>query len=280
LKDLASDVGLELSEAIMQADQSTALGIQQQRTRVDQLKEKLAGSAQPEAKRLADLADTLVEKTVWIVGGDGWAYDIGYGGLDHVLASGANVNIMVLDTEVYSNTGGQRSKATPIGAIAKFAAEGKATPKKDLGLMAMSYANVYIARVAMGANDSQTIRAIREAEAYPGPSLIIAYAHCIAHGYDLSHGLEQQKGAVHTGYWPLYRYDPRLAEKGKNPLQLDSSPEVEHLAEHLYREDRFESLHRAHPETAALMLTRARAEIENRWNLYRYLAAMPGRPAQ
>jgi pyruvate-ferredoxin/flavodoxin oxidoreductase len=281
LLELAPLVGEPLAQSILGANQSGAAGVEAQRQRVEELKLKLKlklqTAATPEARRLALLADTLVEKTVWVVGGDGWAYDIGYGGLDHVLASGANVNILVLDTEVYSNTGGQRSKATPLGAIARFAAEGKTTPKKDLGLMAMSYENVYIARIALGANDTQTIRAIREAEAYPGPSLVIAYAHCIAHGFEMRHGLEQQKSAVSTGYWPLYRYNPALAVEGKNPLQLDVDPKFTSLADHLYHEDRFEALHREHPDTAAALLAKEQEEIQSRWHLYKYLAAMPVR---
>ena len=186
------------------------------------LKTKLGKSKDPRAKDLLSLADKLVKKSVWIIGGDGWAYDIGYGGLDHVLASGRNVNVLVLDTEVYSNTGGQASKSTPRAAVAKFAMSGKGMPKKDLGLIAMSYGYVYVARVAMGSNDQQTLRAFLEAESYDGPSLIIAYSHCIAHGYDMAKGLEQQKLAVQSGHWPMYRYDPRLVDQGKNPLVIDS----------------------------------------------------------
>jgi Pyruvate:ferredoxin oxidoreductase and related 2-oxoacid:ferredoxin oxidoreductases, beta subunit len=209
---------------LLNADQSTEAGIAAQRERVELLKQRLRTldrSQFPDVvereHELLSLADVLVKKSVWIIGGDGWAYDIGYGGLDHVLASGYNVNVLVLDTEVYSNTGGQASKSTPIGAVAKFAAKGKSSPKKDLGLIAMAYGNIYVARVAMGADDVQTLRAFLEAEAYDGPSLIIAYSHCIAHGIDMRKGLEQQKLAVQTGYWPLYRYNPSLAAEGKNP---------------------------------------------------------------
>ncbi len=209
---------------MLNADQSTEAGIAAQRERVELLKQRLRTldrSQFPDVvereHELLSLADVLVKKSVWIIGGDGWAYDIGYGGLDHVLASGYNVNVLVLDTEVYSNTGGQASKSTPIGAVAKFAAKGKSSPKKDLGLIAMAYGNIYVARVAMGADDVQTLRAFLEAEAYDGPSLIIAYSHCIAHGIDMRKGLEQQKLAVQTGYWPLYRYNPSLAAEGKNP---------------------------------------------------------------
>ena len=192
-----------------------------------------------------NVADTLVKKSVWAFGGDGWAYDIGYGGLDHVLASGRNVNVLVLDTEVYSNTGGQMSKATPRGAVAKFAAGGKPRRKKDLGMMAVSYGNVYVAQVAMGSSDMQTLKAFLEADAYDGPSLIIAYSHCIAHGYDLVHGMDQQKAAVQSGYWPLYRYNPDLAKLGKNPMQLDSrAPSLAARKIHLQRNP----LHHAHPQ--------------------------------
>ncbi|HKK18848.1 MAG TPA: pyruvate:ferredoxin (flavodoxin) oxidoreductase, partial [Opitutales bacterium] len=218
-----------LVEALLEADQSDEAGIAAQRRRVEQLKSALKAVDTSESRRLLDLADYLVEKSVWIVGGDGWAYDIGFGGVDHVLSSGRNVNIMVLDTEVYSNTGGQASKSTPIGAIAKFAASGKATGKKDLGLIAMNYGNVYVARVAMGAKDTQTVNAIYEAMRHPGPSLIIAYSHCIAHGYNLASGMEQQKLAVNSGAWPLYRYDPAKHELGENPLKLDSRKPKEPL---------------------------------------------------
>jgi len=192
--------------------------------RIAELKAKLAGIDTFDARALLSVADSLVKKSIWIIGGDGWAYDIGYGGLDHVLASGRNVNVMVLDTEVYSNTGGQASKSTPRGAVAKFAAGGKPAGKKDLALMAMSYGSVYVAKVAMGAGDMHTVKAIMEAEAYDGPSLIIAYSHCIAHGYDLAHGMDQQKAAVNSGYWPLFRYNPDLVAQGKSPFQLDSRP--------------------------------------------------------
>ena len=217
-------LGDDLVNGIVNADQTDEAGIYEQRERVAALKQKLAKMDAPEAKLLLPLADTLVKKSVWILGGDGWAYDIGYGGLDHVLASGRNVNVLVLDTEVYSNTGGQMSKSTPRGAVAKFAAGGKAMCKKDLGLIAMTYGNIYVASVAMGAKDEQTLRAFVEAESYPGPSLIIAYSHCIAHGIavDMGVGARHQKLAVETGQWLLYRFDPRRAAAGENPLQLDS----------------------------------------------------------
>jgi pyruvate-ferredoxin/flavodoxin oxidoreductase len=222
------------------------------------------------------VADMLVKKSVWGFGGDGWAYDIGYGGLDHVLASGANVNLMVLDTEVYSNTGGQASKSTPIGAVAKFAFGGKSKPKKDLGMMAMSYGNVYVGKVALGANDMQAVKAFLEAEAYNGPSLLICYSHCIAHGYDLVHGLDQQKAAVQSGYWPLYRYNPDLAKQGKNPLTLDSKAPAMPLEKYIYNETRYTMLVRSNPESAAKLLVLAQEEVNKRWKLYEHLASMPG----
>ena len=224
LKKLAAQLGEDLAQPVLNANQSDEAGIYEQRERVAALKQKLPKLDSPEAKLLLPLADQLVKKSVWIFGGDGWAYDIGYGGLDHVLASGRNVNVLVMDTEVYSNTGGQMSKSTPRGAIAKFAAGGKPAGKKDLGLIAMSYGNIYVASVAMGAKDEHTLKAFVEAESYHGPSLIIAYSHCIAHGIALDTGIgaRQQKLAVESGQWLLYRYDPRRAERGENPLQLDS----------------------------------------------------------
>jgi pyruvate-ferredoxin/flavodoxin oxidoreductase len=225
---------------------------------------------------LMDVADYLVRKSVWALGGDGWAYDIGYGGLDHVLASGAKVNVLVLDTEVYSNTGGQMSKATPRGAVAKFAAGGKPNPKKDLGLMAMCYGSVYVAQVAMGASDMQTLKAFLEADAYEGTSIIIAYSHCIAHGYDLIHGLDQQKAAVQCGYWPLVRYNPDLIKQGKNPLQLDSRAPTLPLDKYIYNETRYSMLRLSQPEVAKRLLGLAVEDIQRRWRLYEYMGAMPG----
>src|SRR5205085_8742608 len=210
-------VGSALADGLLETDQSNDCGINAQRELVAALKAKLKDNYEPEARDLLSVADALVKKSVWIIGGDGWAYDIGYGGLDHVLASGQNVNMLVLDTEVYSNTGGQASKATPLGAVAKFAAGGKTTAKKDLGMMAAKYGNVYVAQVAMGASDAQTMKAFTEAEAHEGPSLIIAYSQCIAHGIDMSKGMQQQKLAVESGHWPLYRYNPARAERGENP---------------------------------------------------------------
>jgi pyruvate-ferredoxin/flavodoxin oxidoreductase len=268
-----------LAEPILAADQSTETGIEAQRERVVRLKAKLAALSLPAARELGSVADALVEKSVWLVGGDGWAYDIGYGGLDHVMASGKNVNVLVLDTEVYSNTGGQMSKATPRGAVAKFAAGGKPTAKKDLALMVMSYGRAYVARVAMGGNDAQTIRAFREAEAYDGPSLIIAYSHCIAHGYDLRHGMDQQKSAVLSGHWPLLRFNPELEREGKNPLVLDSKPPSLPLRKYAYNETRYTMLAHSDPAAAKELLELAQDDVLERWRLYEYLAAMPGTSA-
>ncbi len=244
----------------------------------------LSGSDRPLAERLLDLADALTKTSVWLVGGDGWAYDIGFGGLDHVLASGRDLNVLVLDTEVYSNTGGQASKATPLGAVAKFAASGKAAAKKDLGLMAMTYGHVYVASVAMGARDEHTIRAFLEAESYPGPSLILAYSHCIAHGIPMAHGMDHQKLAVDSGRWLLYRHDPRRAERGENPLQLDSPAPQRSLREAMAAEQRFEVLRYSRPERARELLNQAEAERARRWASYCALAqpwsgqSSPSRP--
>ncbi len=273
LERLRPTIGTGLVDELLSADQSNETGIYEQRQRVEALKSKLEGIADPQARDLHSLADVLVKKTVWIVGGDGWAYDIGYGGLDHVLASGRNVNVLVLDTEVYSNTGGQASKATPRAAVAKFAASGKGVAKKDLGLLAMSYGSVYVARIAMGANDAQTIKAIMEAEAYDGPSIVIAYAHCIAHGYDLRYGLEQQKKAVLSGYWPLYRFNPTLAAEGKHPLVLDSRAPSIPLADYMYAETRFKMLTQSDPQEAQRLLKLAEQDVANRWRQYEQLAA-------
>jgi len=214
---------------------------------------------------------------VWILGGDGWAFDIGFGGLDHVLGSGKNVNVLVLDTEVYSNTGGQMSKATPRGAVAKFAAAGKPNSRKDLAMEAVSYGSVYVAQVALGGNDTHVVKAFQEAEAHDGPSLIIAYSSCIAHGYDLVHGLEQQKLAVQSGYWPLMRYNPALRETGKNPFQLDSKAPSIRLKEYSYREARYTMLARSNPELAAELLKEAQDDVERQWRVYSARASMPGR---
>jgi pyruvate-ferredoxin/flavodoxin oxidoreductase len=275
LTRLASTIGDELVRDLLNARQSTEAEIREQRERVRILKARLEDVDTAEARDLVAVADALVKKSVWIVGGDGWAYDIGYGGLDHVLASGHNVNLLVLDTEVYSNTGGQASKATPRGAVAKFAAAGKGTPKKDLAMMAMTYGHVYVARIAMGGSDTQTIKAFLEAEAYEGPSLIIAYSHCIAHGYDLAHGMEQQKAAVLSGYWPLFRYNPDLVKEGKNPLQLDSKPPTLPLEKYIYNETRYTMLARSKPDQARWLLQLAQEDVRTRWKLYEHWAAMP-----
>jgi pyruvate-ferredoxin/flavodoxin oxidoreductase len=272
LEKAAPKVGDDLVRALLDADQSTEAGIFAQRERVMGLKEKLEAYDTADSRNLLSLADALVKRSVWLVGGDGWAYDIGYGGLDHVLASGRNVNVLVLDTEVYSNTGGQMSKATPRGAVAKFAAGGKASGKKDLGMMAMMYGNVYVARVAMGAGDTHTLKAIVEAEAYDGPSLIIAYSHCIAHGYDMVHGMEQQKAAVDSGYWPLYRYHPALAGQGKNPFQLDSRPPNLPLEKYIYNEARYTMLLHSNPEAARKLLAEAQSDIRQHRKFYEHLA--------
>ena len=269
---LRDEIGSELADALLSTDQSTAEGIEKQRVLVEALKAKLEGNKDPEALGLLTSADALVNKSVWIVGGDGWAYDIGYGGLDHVLASRKNVNILVLDTEVYSNTGGQASKATGLGAVAKFAAGGKPTPKKDLGMMAMGYGYVYVAQIAMGANDAQTVKAFLEAESYEGTSLIIAYSHCIAHGIDMAKGLDQQNLAVKTGYWPLYRFNPRLKESGKNPLQLDARAPKVPLKEYMYNENRFRMLTKTNPDAAAKFLKLSQQHVKERWQKYEQMA--------
>jgi pyruvate-ferredoxin/flavodoxin oxidoreductase len=269
---LAPLVGDEVLHELLESDQSSVAGIQAQREHVARLKERLAGAEDPRARQLLTLADALVRRSVWIIGGDGWAYDIGFGGLDHVLASGRDVNVLVLDTEVYSNTGGQASKATPRAAVAKFAARGKGTARKDLGLLAMVYGNVYVARVAIGANDAQTLRALLEAEAYPGPSLIIAYSHCIEHGIEIRKGLEQQKLAVQAGHWLLYRYNPLLAEEGKNPLILDSKEPSLPLEQYVYNETRYSMLARSDPTRAGELLRLAKQDVQRRWQGYQELA--------
>jgi pyruvate-ferredoxin/flavodoxin oxidoreductase len=270
-----SAAGKDLLAALRNADQSTQEGIEAQRGRVGELKKALAKATSSEEKRLLATADHLIKKSVWIVGGDGWAYDIGYGGLDHVIASGRNVNILVLDTEVYSNTGGQMSKSTPVGAIAKFAASGKPLGKKDLGMMAMAYGNVYVARVAFGANKLQTIRAFNEADEYDGPSIIIAYSHCINHGYDLRKGISQQKLAIDSGAWTLFRYNPKLKAEGKNPLILDSKEPTADIGEYMYNEIRFKALRQINAERAAALLDIARKDAKERYAFYKYLADRP-----
>jgi pyruvate-ferredoxin/flavodoxin oxidoreductase len=261
-----------LTQALLSAEQANEAGVQEQRARVEALRKELAGLGDPLALRLHELADYLVKKTLWIVGGDGWAYDIGFGGLDHVLASSENVNVLVLDTEAYSNTGGQKSKATPRGAAAKFATLGKDSEKKDLGLHAMSYGHVYVARVALAAKDAQTVRAFVEAEAYPGPSLIIAYSPCIAHGYDLAFAARQEKLAVDSGVWPLFRFDPRRLNAGEAPLQLDVTPGKATLADYLAGESRFHALEQLDPARHQRLLAAAERDVRHRIELYRALS--------
>ncbi len=275
LSRIKDEIGAELVEAIITAPQKTEIEIKEQRERVAQLKDKLnAMGDNPVAKELLPIADYLITRSVWIMGGDGWAYDIGYGGLDHVLASGKNVNILVLDTEVYSNTGGQQSKATALGAVAKFAAAGRPLPKKDLARMAINYGNVYVAQVAMGANDTQTVKAFVEAERYDGPSIIIAYSHCIEHGYDMGDGMHHQKLAVESGYWPIFRYNPDNLKLGKNPLKLDYKGPKIPLQDYLYKENRFRMLTKAHPDRAKALLKDAEAHVEMQWQIYSNMAKM------
>lgn len=262
-------------QMILEASQDSQDAIDAQRVRVANLKSQLASLDTASAKQLLPLVDALVRKSLWIIGGDGWAYDIGFGGLDHVLASGRNVNVLVVDTEVYSNTGGQASKATSLGAVAKFAAGGKATPKKDLGMISVGYGYVYVAQVAMGANDNQLIKALQEAESYDGPSLVIAYSHCIAHGIDMVKGLEQQSLATKTGYWPLYRFDPRLADAGSNPFQLDSKPPAMPLSGYIYNENRYNILRKTAPEIAARFLKGSQTQVNAKWDRYERLANQP-----
>jgi pyruvate-ferredoxin/flavodoxin oxidoreductase len=274
---LATEIGVELVAELLHASQKTEPEINAQRKRVEQLRAQLADNDSSDARNLLAIANTLVRKSVWILGGDGWAFDIGFGGLDHVLGSGKNVNVLVLDTEVYSNTGGQMSKATPRGAVAKFAAAGKPISRKDLAMEAVSYGSVYVAQVALGSSDSHVIKAFQEAEAHEGPSIIIAYSSCIAHGYDLIHGLEQQKLAVQSGYWPLMRYNPSLRDSGKNPFQLDSKAPSIRLKEYAYREARYTMLARGNPELAAKLLKEAQDDVERQWRVYSARASMPGR---
>ena len=281
LQKLAATVGQDLVEAILKADQTSEAGIFDQRERVSALKDKLARMNTAESRLLLSLADQLVRKSVWIVGGDGWAYDIGYGGLDHVLASGRDVNVLVLDTEVYSNTGGQCSKSTPRGAVAKFAAGGKPIGKKDLGLIAMTYGHIYVASVALGYKDEHTLKAFLEAESYPGPSLIIAYSHCIAHGIALDSGVgaRQQKLAVESGQWLLYRFDPRRTERGENPLQLDSATAKSKVQDYLLSENRFKMLTKSKPEDAKKFFAQAQLDAERRWKNYQFMAGRDSKPA-
>jgi pyruvate-ferredoxin/flavodoxin oxidoreductase len=271
---LAYQLGDNLTSELLNADQNSEEGIAGQRARVVALREKLTGANTPEARRLDSLADYLVKKSVWLVGGDGWAYDIGYGGLDHVLASRRDINILVLDTEVYSNTGGQQSKATPLGAVAKFAAAGKPTGKKDLGLLASMYGHVYVARVAMGAKMLQTVQAMLEAESYAGPSLVIAYSHCIAHGYDMAFGMTQQKMAVESGVWPLYRFDPRRVAAGEPPMHLDYGPPRTRVADYMRNESRFRVIERSDLAQFRQFLKQATEAAQRRYAVYQQLAGI------
>jgi pyruvate-ferredoxin/flavodoxin oxidoreductase len=272
LDQIPQDGKAELINALKTANLTDQDEIERQRTRVEELKAYLESLNTPEALRLLNIADFLVPKSVWIVGGDGWAYDIGYGGLDHVLASGRNVNVLVLDTGVYSNTGGQASKATPRAAIAKFAAAGKDMPKKDMGSISMSYGNIYVAQIAYAANMTQAVRAFREAEAYNGPSLIIAYSQCIAHGIDMTTGTDLQKDAVDCGFWPLYRYNPELIGAGKNPLQLDSKAPQTNIEEFMYKQNRFRALRQSDPDRANMLLEAIREDVRTRWKFYEQMA--------
>ena len=273
VQELSGHIGDTLTSAILQADQTSEKGIADQRQRVVELRKFLQNSKEPQATVLTQITDYLVRKSVWIVGGDGWAYDIDFGGLDHVLSLPFDVNILVLDTEVYSNTGGQSSKSTPIGAVAKFAAAGKATQKKDLGLMAMSYRHAYVASIAFGANDNHTVRVFSEAASYPGPSLIIAYSHCIAHGYDLKFGISQQKLAVDSGVWPLYHYDPRLIAQGKPPLQIDSPSQKANVRDYLRNETRFSMIEKMNPERFRMLSEASVRNTAERLALYSQLAS-------
>jgi pyruvate-ferredoxin/flavodoxin oxidoreductase len=272
LAELSDDVGPELARAILDAPQLTESELAAQRERVDELRQRLDGLSGTAADDLRSVVDHLIRRSVWLVGGDGWAYDIGSGGLDHVLASGRNVNVLVLDTEVYSNTGGQMSKATALGAVAKFAAAGKTSAKKDLALQAIAYGNVYVARVAMGADAQQTLRAFREAEAYDGPSLLIAYSHCIAHGIDMRNGLDQQYRAVASGHWPLIRYDPVVRTAGGNPFLLDSPRPRMRLTDYIYRELRYKMLVNSNPSEAERLLHLAQQAVDQRWAVYEEMA--------
>src|SRR5687767_3088502 len=273
---LRDSIGASLADSVLNTDQSTNEGINVQRELVAALKARIRSCTEQEARDLSSLADSLVQKSVWIVGGDGWAYDIGYGGLDHVLASGQNVNILVLDTEVYSNTGGQASKATPLGAVAKFAAAGKRVARKDLALQAIAYGNVYVAQVAMGANPQQTLIAFREAEAWPGPSLILAYSPCIAHGIDLRYGMKQQDLATASGYWPLFRFNPAMRTVGERPFRLDSPRPTIAFRDYAYNELRYRSLINTNPEAAEALLADAQQVVTEKYRQYEEMANYGG----
>jgi pyruvate-ferredoxin/flavodoxin oxidoreductase len=281
LKGLSAELGEAFVTAVLSAAQVRESEIRAQHTRLAELKTKLLKLADSSeaARNLLSVVDHLVRRSIWIVGGDGWAYDIGYGGLDHVLATGRNLNILVLDTEVYSNTGGQASKATPLGAIAKFAAAGKRVARKDLALQAIAYGNVYVAQVAMGANQQQTLQAFREAEAYEGTSLILAYCHCIAHGFDLRHGMKQQDLATASGYWPLFRYNPAMRRIGERPFRLDSPRPTVPFKDYAYNELRYQALALTRPEEAAALLRQAQNDVDEKYRIYEEFASLPGGPA-
>ncbi|HNW44620.1 MAG TPA: 4Fe-4S dicluster domain-containing protein, partial [Elusimicrobiales bacterium] len=274
MKDGQLKAQAALANDILGAKQNEWMEIEQQRGRIADLKKALTALGGEQASRLQTLADYLIKKSVWILGGDGWAYDIGYGGLDHVLATGRKVRIMVLDTEVYSNTGGQMSKSTPMGAVAQFAASGKTLPKKDLGMISMTYGNIYVAQIALGANYLQAVKAMAEAEAFDGPSIVIAYSHCIAHGIEMSAGMNEQKKAVASGRWPLYRYNPALRAQGKNPLTIDSPAPTISLGDFMMGENRFRSLHKSNPEVAKRLMKLAEEESKWKISVYKQLAAM------
>ncbi len=276
LRELAPQVGEALAHDLLDAPQRSESQLRAQRDRIATLKNRLSTIASEPARDLLSVADHLLRRSIWIVGGDGWAYDIGYGGLDHVLASGRDVNVLVLDTEVYSNTGGQSSKATPLGAIAKFAAAGKRTARKDLGLQAIAYGNVYVAQIAMGANPQHTLLALREAEAYPGPALIIAYSHCIAHGFDLRHGMKQQDLASASGYWPLFRFNPAMRSAGERPFRLDSPRPTIALKDYAYNELRYRALAGLDPDAAQTLLAQAQQVVTEKYRQYEYLARRGG----
>ena len=278
VETLRPRLGDALADALLTQNQGDEAGIEAQRLGVAELRRRLAPDRGPEARDLVALSDSLVRKSVWIVGGDGWAYDIGFGGLDHVLRSGRNVKVLVLDTEVYSNTGGQASKATPRGAVAKYATDGKKSARKDLAWIAMGMGDVYVARIAMGASDRQAVEALAEAEAYPGPALVIAYSHCIAHGIDMSKGMGQQKLAVETGYWPLFRFDPRRAASGQDPLKFDSKEGSKDFGEFTKGEGRYASLMSADPKEGERLLDLARQDILEQWRLLREIAQKPPAP--
>jgi len=280
LLQLTPQLGKDFVTALTDSPQKLESEIEVQRIRVDELKNKLKNISSPLAANLLSLADYLVHRSVWLIGGDGWAYDIGSGGLDHALASGRNINVLVLDTEVYSNTGGQMSKATPTAATAKFAAAGKRVAKKDLALQAISYGNVYVAQIAMGANPQQTLLAMREAEAYDGPSLILAYSHCIAHGIDMEKGLDQQAKAVASGYWPLIRYNPVLRKNNRNPFVLDSPRPTIAFKDYAYNELRYKVLTVTHPEEAERLITLAQEIVDLRWKTYEQMATAEAKSFQ